>query len=117
MTHIVGFGGYVPERVMTNDEWASLVDTTDEWITQRTGIKRRRIAAPDESTPTLAGNAARMAIEDAGLTPDDIDETTVATDTPEIGWLDPTQHYELVIDRIQDWVAFTPLQNASGEPI
>ena len=49
MTHILGFGGYVPERVMTNDEWATLVDTTDEWITQRTGIKRRRIAAPEES--------------------------------------------------------------------
>ncbi|HEU4917046.1 MAG TPA: 3-oxoacyl-ACP synthase, partial [Acidimicrobiia bacterium] len=39
MTHILGFGGYVPERVMTNDEWAALVDTSDEWITQRTGIK------------------------------------------------------------------------------
>ncbi len=69
---------------MTNDEWASLVDTTDEWITQRTGIKRRRIAAPEESTLTLAGNAARMAIKDAGLAPDDIDEIIVATDTPEM---------------------------------
>lgn len=84
MTYVVGFGGYVPARVMTNDEWATLVDTSDEWITQRTGIKRRRIAAPDETTLTLAGHASGMAIKDAGLTPDDIDEIIVATDTPEM---------------------------------
>jgi 3-oxoacyl-[acyl-carrier-protein] synthase-3 len=84
MTYLLGFGGYVPERVMTNDDWAGLVDTSDEWITQRTGIKRRRIAAEDESTLTLAANAGGMAIKDAGLTPDDIDEIIVATDTPEM---------------------------------
>jgi 3-oxoacyl-[acyl-carrier-protein] synthase-3 len=84
MTHIMGFGGYVPERVMTNDEWAALVDTSDEWITQRTGIKRRRVAAPDESTLTLAGQAATAAIKDAGISVDDIDEIIVATDTPEV---------------------------------
>jgi 3-oxoacyl-[acyl-carrier-protein] synthase-3 len=84
MTHILGFGGYVPERVMTNDEWATLVDTSDEWITQRTGIKRRRVAAPDESTLTLAGQAATVAIKDADLSVDDIDEIIVATDTPEV---------------------------------
>lgn len=84
MSYILGFGGYVPERVMTNDDWAALVDTTDEWITQRTGIKRRRVAADDESTLTLAANAASMAIKDAGLTPDDVDEIILATDTPEM---------------------------------
>jgi 3-oxoacyl-[acyl-carrier-protein] synthase-3 len=84
MTYFLGFGGYVPERVMSNEDWAALVDTSDEWITQRTGIKRRRIVADDESTLTLAGNAARIAIKDAGLTPDDIDEIVVATDTPEV---------------------------------
>lgn len=84
MTHIMGFGGYVPERVMTNDDWAALVDTSDEWITQRTGIKRRRVAGPDESTLTLAGQAAVVAIKDAGLSVDDIDEIVVATDTPEV---------------------------------
>jgi 3-oxoacyl-[acyl-carrier-protein] synthase III len=84
MTYMMGFGGYVPQRVMTNEEWAVLVDTSDEWITQRTGIKRRRIAAPEESTLTLAGNAAGLAIKDAGLTPEDIDEIIVATDTPEM---------------------------------
>jgi 3-oxoacyl-[acyl-carrier-protein] synthase III len=69
---------------MTNDDWAALVDTSDEWITKRTGIKRRRFAADDESTLTLAGNAAGIAIKDAGMTPDDIDEIIVATDTPEM---------------------------------
>jgi 3-oxoacyl-[acyl-carrier-protein] synthase-3 len=84
MAHFLGFGGYVPQRVMTNDDWAKLVDTSDEWITQRTGIKRRRVAADDETTLTLAANAASMAIKDAGLVPDDIDEIIVATDTPEM---------------------------------
>lgn len=84
MATIVGFGGYVPERVVTNDDWASLVDTSDEWITQRTGIKRRRFAAADESTMTLAVAAAERAIEDAGMTAGDLDEIILATDTPEM---------------------------------
>ena len=84
MTHILGFGGYTPARVVTNDEWAGLVDTSDEWITQRTGIKRRRFVADHESTMTLAADAALVALEDAGLTPDDIDEIVLATDTPEM---------------------------------
>ncbi len=83
MAHILGFGGYAPQRVITNHDWARWVDTTDEWITQRTGIKRRRYAAEDESTMSLAAAAAEVAIKDAGLTPDDIDEIIVATDTPE----------------------------------
>ncbi len=84
MTAILGFGGYVPERVMTNDDWSKLVDTSDEWITQRTGIKRRRFAAEDESTLDLVAAASQRAIDDAGLTADDIDEVIVATDTPEV---------------------------------
>jgi 3-oxoacyl-[acyl-carrier-protein] synthase-3 len=84
MAHILGFGGYVPERIMTNDEWAAIVDTSDDWITQRTGIKRRRVAADDETTLTLAGRAGLMAIEDAGLRPSDVDEIIVASDTPEM---------------------------------
>lgn len=84
MTSILGFGGYVPERVMTNADWARLVDTTDEWITARTGIKRRRIASPDESTLDLAAAAATTALADAGLSPGDVDEIIVATDTPEV---------------------------------
>ncbi len=84
MAHILGFGGYAPERVMTNDEWAKLLDTSDEWITQRTGIKRRHIAADDESTMTMAVAAAEVALKDARLVPDDIDEIILATDTPEM---------------------------------
>ncbi len=84
MAGFLGFGGYVPERVMTNDDWAALVDTTDEWITQRTGIKRRRVAAEDETTLTLAANAAEVAIKDAGLVAADIGEIIIATDTPEL---------------------------------
>ena len=84
MTHIMGFGGYVPDRVVTNDEWAELIDTTDEWITQRTGIKRRHFAADDETTMSMATAAAEGAIKDAELTPDDIDEIVLATDTPEM---------------------------------
>ena len=84
MAHIMGFGGYTPERVVTNEDWAALVDTTDEWITQRTGIKRRRFASADESTMTMATAAAERALDDAGLLPDDIDEIVLATDTPEM---------------------------------
>jgi 3-oxoacyl-[acyl-carrier-protein] synthase-3 len=84
MAHFLGFGGYVPERIMTNDDWSQLLDTSDEWITQRTGIKRRRVAADDESTLTLAADASTVALKDAHLIPGDIDEIIVATDTPEM---------------------------------
>jgi len=80
----LGLGGYVPKRVMTNDEWAEYVDTSDEWIRERTGIERRRIAADDESTADLAVSAAKVALADAGLEPKDLDEIIVATDTPEV---------------------------------
>lgn len=80
----LGFGGYVPERVMTNDDWAEYVDTSDEWIRTRTGIEERRIAAPDESTADLAEAAARVALADAGIDGSDLDEIIVATDTPEV---------------------------------
>ncbi len=84
MASIIGFGGYVPERVVTNDDWAKRLDTSDEWITQRTGIKRRRFAADDQSTLDLALEASRKALADAGVEPSDIDEIVLATDTPEM---------------------------------
>ena len=84
MAGILGFGGYVPERVMTNDDWSALVETTDEWITNRTGIKRRRFAAEGETTLDLAAAAAVRALTDARLEPEDLDEIIVATDTPEV---------------------------------
>ena len=81
---LLGLGAHVPERVMENAEWAEWVDTSDEWIRERTGIERRRVIGDDESTVDLALPAARLAIEDAGLGVDDIDEIVVATDTPEV---------------------------------
>ncbi len=84
MAGILGFGGYTPKQVVSNDDWAQRLDTSDEWITQRTGIKRRRFVAEDETTVDLAAAAAELAIDDAGLTASDIDEIIVATDTPEM---------------------------------
>ncbi|MDH3270786.1 MAG: ketoacyl-ACP synthase III [Gemmatimonadota bacterium] len=81
---LLGLGAYVPERVMTNDEWAEYVDTSHEWIVSRTGIERRRIAAEDQTTVDLAVEAARSAMADADVSPADIDEIIVATDTPEV---------------------------------
>lgn len=83
MSTVFGFGAYVPERVVDNLEWESRLDTSDEWITQRTGIKRRRFAADDETTLTMSSQASRRAIADAGMSVSDIDEIIVATDTPE----------------------------------
>lgn len=80
----MGFGRYAPERIITNEDWAARVDTTDEWITQRTGIKRRRFAGDEESTMTMAVAAAERAMKDANLVAGDIDEIIVATDTPEL---------------------------------
>jgi 3-oxoacyl-[acyl-carrier-protein] synthase III len=77
-------GAYLPARVMTNNDLAKLVDTTDEWIVQRTGIKQRHIAAEGENTSDLATAAGRRALENAGLTPDDIDLIIVATTTPDM---------------------------------
>ena len=70
---IKGTGYYVPERVVTNEELVQYVDTTDEWIQEKIGIKERRIAAENEATSDLAYKAALMAVEDAGLVPEDID--------------------------------------------
>ena len=81
--HIVGWGMSVPERVMTNDDWAQLVDTSDEWIRSRTGIAERRIASEDETTLTLSVEAARDALDVAKLSPTQLDLIIVATVTPE----------------------------------
>ena len=80
---ILGLGAYAPERVMTNDDWSQYVDTSDEWITERTGIKRRRIASDDQSTVDLSVEAGLRALTDAGVEPGEVDELIVATDTPE----------------------------------
>ncbi len=82
-TVIKGVGGYLPTRVVTNADLAKLVDTSDAWITERTGIKERRIAADGELTSSMGAVAARAALDDAGLAPEDIDLIILATSTPD----------------------------------
>ena len=78
-----GVGASLPQRVVSNAEMATMVDTTDEWIVQRTGIRQRHIAADGETTSTLATRAAAAALADAGLAAADIDLVIVATSTPD----------------------------------
>jgi 3-oxoacyl-[acyl-carrier-protein] synthase-3 len=78
---VTGVGGYLPERIVTNDELAKVVDTSDSWITERTGIRQRHRAEDDQPTSDLAVAAARRALEAAGRTPDDVDLIIVATTT------------------------------------
>lgn len=80
---VTGWGSYVPERVLSNADLERIVDTSDEWIRTRTGIRERRVAAPHETTATLGAIAAKRAIATAGLAPDDIDLIVVATLTPD----------------------------------
>ena len=81
---IIGTGSYVPERVLTNDDLSKIVDTNDEWITSRTGIKERRIAAEGQATSDMAAEAARRALASAGITAADVDLVIVATVTPDM---------------------------------
>ncbi|MGD0540742.1 MAG: beta-ketoacyl-ACP synthase III [Tepidisphaeraceae bacterium] len=81
---LAGFGSQLPEKRLTNDDLAKMVDTNDEWITKRTGIKERRIASADETTASLATAAARKAVASAGLELSDIELIICATITPEM---------------------------------
>ena len=81
---ITGLGAYVPERVLTNRDLEQIVETSDDWITERTGIKERRIAAPDQAASDLAAPACRDALERAGVRPEDVDLIIVATATPDM---------------------------------
>jgi 3-oxoacyl-[acyl-carrier-protein] synthase-3 len=83
-SRIAGTGRYLPAQVVTNEALAQRVDTSDEWIRTRTGIRQRHIAADDETTSDLATHAAREAIAAAGMKPDDIDLLIVATATPDM---------------------------------
>ena len=80
---ITGTGSYLPERVMTNADLEKIVDTTDQWIQDRTGIKQRHIAADDQTTSDLAEQASIRAIEASGINKEDIDLIIVATTTPD----------------------------------
>jgi 3-oxoacyl-[acyl-carrier-protein] synthase-3 len=82
-SQILGCGGYLPERIVTNAELATTLETSDEWIVQRTGIRERRIAAPGEKTSDLALKAARQALAAAKVGADEIDLIVLATSTPD----------------------------------
>ena len=81
---VTGVGSYLPEHIVTNDDLAKVVDTSDAWITERTGIRRRHKAAPDQPVSDLATAAARKALEAAGRQPGDVDLIVVATTTPDL---------------------------------
>lgn len=80
---IVGVGAYVPERVLTNADLTELVDTNDEWVVSRTGIKERRVASPKETPSVMGTEAARIALADAGVSATDLDGIIVCTSTPD----------------------------------
>ncbi|MEI8121899.1 MAG: beta-ketoacyl-ACP synthase III [bacterium] len=81
---ILGIGSYVPERILTNAELEKMVDTTDEWIVTRSGIRERHIARDDQATSDLGAEAARRALANSGITPDQIDLIIVATLSPDM---------------------------------
>jgi 3-oxoacyl-[acyl-carrier-protein] synthase III len=80
---IAGTGSYLPEKILTNEDLAKIVDTSDEWILSRTGIRERRIAAEGEFTSHMAAKAGARALEQAGMTPDQVELIIVATITPD----------------------------------
>jgi len=82
-SRIAGVGAYLPERILTNDDLAKIVETSDEWIVERSGIRRRHVAAEGELTSDLATAAARQAMEAAGVTADEIDLIILGTTTPD----------------------------------
>ena len=95
--HVTGTGSFLPEKILTNEDLTKIVDTNDEWIISRTGIKERHIASDDETTATIATEAAKIAIKDAGLSPGEIDLIIVATITPEMG-------FPSTACFVQDWI-------------
>ena len=101
---ITGYGSFAPEKTLTNDELAKMVDTSDEWITTRTGIKVRHIAAKDESTAFLATEAAKKALVQANLNAADVELIIVATITPEMVFPSTASFVQRSLGAKQAWV-------------
>jgi len=95
---VLAFGGYQPARIVTNDDLAASVETSDEWIRSRVGIVSRRLAGPDETVADMALAAAGKALAGSGLSPADIDLVIVATCTPEV--MIPNTAAVVVLSRI-----------------
>ncbi|MDR3126537.1 MAG: 3-oxoacyl-ACP synthase, partial [Rickettsiales bacterium] len=85
-SRIVSFGSYLPEKVLTNDDLSKIVDTSDEWIFSRTGMRERHIAADGELTGDMAARAAAAALENAGISAGEMDLIVLATTTPDLGF-------------------------------
>jgi len=104
-SHIIGVGGYLPERVLSNEELSTMVETSDAWIRERTGIGQRHIIATDQRTSDLATAAARQALDDAGLTAKEIDAIVVATTTPDMVFPSTASivQFKLGCDNIPAW--------------
>ena len=79
---IVGTGRYLPEKILTNFDLEKIVDTTDEWIRTRTGVERRHAVAPDQTTSDMCVEAAKIAMDSAGVTPEEIDFIAIGTTSP-----------------------------------
>ena len=83
-SRIAGTGRYLPEKILTNFDLEKMVDTTDEWIRTRTGVERRHAVEPDQTTSDMCVEAAKVAMDDAGVKPADIDMVVVGTTTPDL---------------------------------
>ena len=81
---VAGTGAYLPEKILTNQDLEKSLDTSDAWITERTGIRERRIAAEEESSSSMAAKAGKQALEDGGISPEDVDMIIVATSSPDV---------------------------------
>ena len=101
---IAGHGSFAPSRLLTNNELADMVDTSDEWITTRTGIKVRHIASDNESTALLATEAAKKALETANLSPKEIELIIVATITPEMVFPSTASFVQRALQAKKAWV-------------
>jgi 3-oxoacyl-[acyl-carrier-protein] synthase-3 len=101
---ITGHGSFAPAKLLTNDELSEMVDTSDEWITTRTGIKVRHITTEDESTALLATQAAKKALETANLDPKDVELIIVATITPEMVFPSTASFVQLALKAKNAWV-------------
>jgi 3-oxoacyl-[acyl-carrier-protein] synthase-3 len=110
---ITGTGSALPARCVSNAELAEMVDTTDEWIVERTGIRFRHIAGPEETTATLARDAAKAALEAAGVAPQDIDLIVLATATPDQTFPSSATKVQAMLG-IDDCVAFDVAAVCSG---
>ncbi|MHC4119817.1 MAG: ketoacyl-ACP synthase III, partial [Planctomycetota bacterium] len=101
---VSGYGSFAPEKTLTNDELGEMVDTSDEWITTRTGIKSRHITSDKESTALLATEAAKRALAEADLDAEELDIIIVATITPEMVFPSTASFVQRALGANKAWV-------------